>query len=189
MPTVDANGLALHYHTEGAGPPLVMLHGATSPGKEDSLARLPAFKRAFRLYVPDARGHAETKWDARRGFSTEMLVADLAAFADALGLPTFHLLGFSMGAMTALQFAVRHPGRLRTLVLVGCDTQREPRTAVPRRLLVPARIDREAPACRRGTSLPIEQRTMTTPGGVEESGSRGGGRSDVGDAAGPVPAP
>ena len=145
MPTVDANGLAIHYHSEGAGPPLVMLHGATSSGKEDFLAQLPAFKRAFRLYVPDARGHAETKWDARRGFSTEMLVADLAAFADALGLPTFHLLGFSMGAMTALQFAVRHPGRLRTLVLVGCDTQREPRTAVSRRLMDPARIDREDP--------------------------------------------
>ena len=146
MPSVEANGLAIEYHAEGAGPPLVMLHGATSSGREDFLAQLPAFKRAFRLYVPDARGHAGTIWDTRRGFSTEMLVADLAAFADALELETFHLLGFSMGAMTALQFAVRHAERLRTLVLVGCDTQREPRTAVSRRLMDPARIDREDPA-------------------------------------------
>ena len=95
---------------------------------------------------PDARGHAGTICDARRGFSTEMLVADLAAFVDALGLPTFHVLGFSMGAMTALQFAVRHSERLRTLLLVGCDTQREPRTAVSRRLMDPVRIEREDPA-------------------------------------------
>src|SRR5439155_21601262 len=127
MPAVEANGLTVEYYTEGAGPPLVLLHGATSSGKEDFLAQLPAFRRAFRLYVPDARGHAGTIWDARRGFSTEMLVADLLAFADALGLQTFHLLGFSMGAMTALQFAVKYPERLRTLVVVGCDTQREPR--------------------------------------------------------------
>lgn len=146
MPTVAANGLAVHYHAEGAGPPLVMLHGATSSGREDFLAQLPAFKRAFRLYVPDARGHAGTIWDARRGFTTEMLVADLGAFADALQLQSFHLLGFSMGAMTALQFALRQPERLRTLVLVGGDTQREPRTAVSRRLMDPERIAREDPA-------------------------------------------
>ena len=44
------------------------------------------------------------------GFQYDWLVDDLAAFVDALGLETFHLLGFSMGAMTALQFAVRVPG-------------------------------------------------------------------------------
>jgi pimeloyl-ACP methyl ester carboxylesterase len=146
MPTVEANGLTIDYHTEGAGPPLVMLHGATSSGREDFLAQMPAFRKAFRLYVPDARGHARTVWDARRGFSTEMLVADVVAFADALGLSTFHLLGLSMGGMTALQVAVRHPELLRTLVLIGCDVQREPRTAVSRRLMDPARIEREDPS-------------------------------------------
>jgi pimeloyl-ACP methyl ester carboxylesterase len=75
-----------------------------------------------------------------------MMAADLAAFVDALGLPTFHLLGFSMGGGTALRFAIGHPERLRTLVLVGCDVQREPRTAVSRRLMDPARIEREDPA-------------------------------------------
>jgi pimeloyl-ACP methyl ester carboxylesterase len=48
-----------------------------------------------------------------------------------------------MGAMTALQFAVRSPGRVRTLVIVGITTQREPRLSVARRLMDPARIDRE----------------------------------------------
>jgi len=146
VPTVDANGLAIHYHEEGAGPPLVMLHGATSSGREDFLAQMPAFRKAFRLYVPDARGHARTVWDVRRGFSTDILVADVGAFVDALGLATFHLLGLSMGGMTALQFAVRYPERLRTLVLAGCDVQREPRTAVSRRLMDPARIERDDPA-------------------------------------------
>lgn len=145
MPTVDANGIAINYHVEGGGPPLIMLHGATSAPLEDWAAQRPAFRQTFRLYLPDARGHAGTRWDARDGFSNEMLVADLLGFADALGLDTFHLVGFSMGAMTSLMFAARHPERLRTAIICGIDIFREPRAAVARRLMDPERILREEP--------------------------------------------
>jgi len=146
VPTVDANGITINYHVEGAGPPLIMLHGATSAPLEDWAAQRPAFRQAFRLYLPDARGHAGTRWDARDGFSNEMLVADLLGFADALGLETFHLVGFSMGAMTSLMFAARHPDRLRTAIICGIDIFREPRASVARRLMDPERILREEPA-------------------------------------------
>jgi pimeloyl-ACP methyl ester carboxylesterase len=51
-----------------------------------------------------------------------------------------------MGAMTALHFAVRAPERLRTLVVIGITTQREPRASVARRLMDPERVDRDEPA-------------------------------------------
>ncbi|MDQ3871874.1 MAG: alpha/beta hydrolase [Chloroflexota bacterium] len=146
MPLVEANGLRISYTTEGAGPPMVMLHGATSSALEDWSAQRPLFRRAFRLYLVDARGHGGTKWDAGDGFANEMLVADLLAFVDALHLATFHLVGFSMGAMTALTFASRHPERLRTLLISGIDVQREPRARVAARLMEPERIDREDPS-------------------------------------------
>lgn len=146
MPQVRANGLDVGYEVEGAGPPLVLLHGASSCGRVDFGPQLPLFRRAFRCYVPDARGHATTRWDAADGFHYESLVEDLEAFADALDLETFHLLGFSMGAATALGFAVRRPERLRTLVLVGITPQREPRASVARRLFDPDRIARHDPA-------------------------------------------
>ena len=107
MSTVNTSGLDIGYDVHGAGPPLIMLHGATSAGREDFAAQIPLFSKAFLVHVPDARGHATTRWDVADGWSYEMLVDDLVAFADALGLATFHLLGFSMGAMTALQLAVR----------------------------------------------------------------------------------
>jgi pimeloyl-ACP methyl ester carboxylesterase len=122
-----------------------MLHGATSAGREDFAAQIPIFSKAFRLYLPDARGHATTRWDVAGGFSIELLLADLEAFVDGLGLETFHLLGFSMGAMTALWFATRHPERLRTLVVGGISNQREPRASVARRLMDPDRIDLQDP--------------------------------------------
>jgi pimeloyl-ACP methyl ester carboxylesterase len=81
----------------------------------------------------------------RDGFDRDMLVDDLLGFVDALGLATFHLVGFSMGAMTALAFATRHPERLRTAIICGIDVGREPRASVARRLMDPERILREEP--------------------------------------------
>ncbi len=140
MPFVRANGLDIGYDVMGAGPPVVLLHGATSLGREDFAAQLPLFSKAFLLHLPDARGHGRTRWDASEGFHYQWLVDDLEAFVDALGLRTFHLVGFSMGAMTALMFAAQHPERVRTLVAAGITTQREPRASVLRRLMDVPRI-------------------------------------------------
>ena len=145
MPTLEANGIAINYTVEGAGPPLVMLHGASSSALEDWAAQRPLFRKAFRVYLVDARAHGGTRWDVRQGFDRDMLVEDLLAFADGLGLSTFHLIGFSMGAMTALVFATRYPERLRTAIICGIDVQREPRASVARRLMDPERIAREEP--------------------------------------------
>ncbi len=141
MPLVRANGLDISYAVTGAGPPLVLLHGASSSGLADFATQLPILGGAFTCHVPDARGHAGTRWDAAQGFRYDWLVDDLVAFVDAVGLATFHLLGFSMGAATALGFAARHPSRLRTLVLLGISPEREPRASVARRLFDPARIE------------------------------------------------
>ena len=130
MPTVRANGLDVSYTVEGAGPPVVMLHGATSTSAEDWSAQRPLFRKAFRMYLVDARGHGGTKWDVADGFNRDLLVDDLLAFVDALSLATFHVVGFSMGAMTALTFATRHPERLRTAMICGIDVVREPRASV-----------------------------------------------------------
>ena len=143
MPTTHANGLEIGYDVFGAGPPVVALPGAPSSGAGDFAAQRPLFAKAFRVYLPDARGHARTRWDVGDGFELGMLVDDALGFVDAIGLETFHLVGFSMGAMTALHVASRVPERIRTLVVIGITTQREPRASVGRRLMDPARIDRD----------------------------------------------
>ena len=143
---VTANGLSVAFHATGTGAPLVMLHGASSSGREDFAAQVPLFSRAFRCYLPDARGHAGTRWDPAAGLRYGDLVVDLDAFADACNLGTFHLLGFSMGAATALLYAIRRPERLRTLVLVGTSPETEPRTRVIRHLADVSRIEAQDPA-------------------------------------------
>ena len=143
---LEANGLRVGYDLIGAGPALVLLHGASSTGREDFGAQLPRLRRAFTCCLPDARGHARTVHDAADGLALDDLVADLAAFVDGLGLANFDLVGFSMGAATALAYAIQSPARLRSLVLVGAATEREPRTSVIRHLADVARIERQDPA-------------------------------------------
>ena len=146
MPTLHANGLDIAYETVGSGPPLVLLHGASTSGRATWSGQIPALAERFTLYLPDARGHGGTHWDAADGFEAGWLVDDLEAFVDTLGLGPFHLAGYSMGAMTALGFAVRVPDRLTTLVAVGIATAREPRASVGLRLMDPVRIRRDDPA-------------------------------------------
>lgn len=147
MPTLRANDLVIGYdvdvppEADASTPTLVLLHGATSIGSDDWAAQRPLLGRTFRCYLPDARGHGRTRWDVDDGWTHDLLVDDLAAFVDALGLERFHLAGFSMGAMTALQYAARHPDRLRTLLIAAISTEREPRASVARRLMDPARAD------------------------------------------------
>jgi pimeloyl-ACP methyl ester carboxylesterase len=143
MPTIQANDLQMAFETAGQGPPLVLLHGATSSGHDNFGAQIPALAELFRVYAPDARGHASTRWTSAAGLRAEWLVDDLAAFVDGLGLHSFHLLGFSMGGMTALTFSAHHPDRVRSLVVAGISPLREPRATVARRLLDPDRIDRD----------------------------------------------
>ena len=135
MPTIVANGLEIGYETVGAGPPLVMLHGATTSGRATFAAQIEPLSTAFLVVLPDARGHGRTRWDAKDGFGAEWLIDDLAGFVDGLGLATFHLCGYSMGGMTALGFAARAPDRVRTLVVAGIAPDREPRASVTRRLM------------------------------------------------------
>jgi 3-oxoadipate enol-lactonase / 4-carboxymuconolactone decarboxylase len=146
MPSLPANGLTIGYGVAGSGPPLIALHGATMTGGEELADLLPTFTAGHTTYLPDARGHGSTVWDvATGGFRTADLVDDLADLVDGLGLDAFDLFGFSMGGMTALAYAVRHPDRIRTLVVAGISPAREPRARVVRHLLDPARIDRDDP--------------------------------------------
>jgi 3-oxoadipate enol-lactonase len=154
MPLVRANRLDISHTVEGSGPPLILLHGASSSALEDWAQQRPLFRQSFTLYLPDARGHAGTRHDASGGWSRDDLVEDLLAYANELGLETFHVAGFSMGAMTALTFATRFPERLRSAIVAGIDIETEPRRSIARRMMDPERIDRDEP----GWAAELERR-------------------------------
>ena len=97
----------------GAGRPLVALHGHLSEGV--TFAHLAqALSPEWRLIAPDQRGQGES--DRAADYSREGYLADLQALLDHLELDRVVLLGHSLGAINAYQFAAHHPERVSALV-------------------------------------------------------------------------
>jgi pimeloyl-ACP methyl ester carboxylesterase len=102
----------------GPGTPLVLIHGLTGH-RDDFAPRLPELAGAHRLLAPDLRGHGDFDHTGREEtFTFPQLVADLAALLDACSVERCHLLGHSFGGMVALRFALAHPGRVASLILM-----------------------------------------------------------------------
>ncbi len=115
---ITLNGLDLAYLDWGneAAPPMVCVHGYTSSADAFSgFAR--HFRARFRILALDVRGHGDSAWSPGAAYGYQDQAADLAAFADALGLRTFILVGTSMGGIIAMTYAMQHGARLRALVL------------------------------------------------------------------------
>ena len=117
-------GLRLHHLEWGPpeGPPLVLLHGARAHSYIWSRPA-PYLAPPYRLLAPDMRGHGESAW-SDEGYGTPRYVADFTAWADALGLARFPLIGHSAGGRVATAYAAAHPERVERLVIVdiGPDT-------------------------------------------------------------------
>ena len=116
------------WHEEGphnTTPPLLLLHGFTGH-RDDFIGVMPRLARDRRVLAPDLRGHGDSENHAGRlGFSFEQLVNDLAAFLDALEIPQIDLLGHSFGGFIGVRFALEHPERVRSLILM-CTSPETP---------------------------------------------------------------
>lgn len=109
----------LHLSVSGSGAPLLALHGFTGCG-ETLAGTLRGLGDGWRHLLVDLVGHGRSDPPAALEDCTmQRCVADLAALLDALGEPSVHLLGYSMGGRVALAFAAAWPGRVRSAVLVG----------------------------------------------------------------------
>lgn len=120
-PFVVAGPPALRGETAGEGSPVVLCHGITAT-RRYVLHGSKALPRAgYAVTTYDARGHGESD-PAPEGesYGYPELVADLERVVEAeIGEGRFLLGGHSMGAHTAIAYALRHPDRLAGLVLVG----------------------------------------------------------------------
>lgn len=118
MPFVQTPKLRIHYRTAGEGDKTsLLLHGNFASWRwwQPLLENLPPNHRA---YAVDLRGCGGTERPGY-GHNIETLAADAEAFATALELPSLHVVGHSLGGAVALQLALDHPERVRSLVLVA----------------------------------------------------------------------
>lgn len=118
MPFIQTPNLRIHYRVAGTGNvPLLLLHGNFGSWRwwQPLLQHVPA---GYRAYVPDLRGCGDSERPGY-GHNIETLAADAQAFAKALDFVPEHIVGHSLGAAIALQFALEQPGQVRSLTLVA----------------------------------------------------------------------
>lgn len=119
LQAVLANGYRFAYADSGAGPALLLVHGALTDYRFWSL-QLADLSDSFRVIVPSRRYHYPNPWradDPPSGFSTT--AADLAAIIRALRLPAPVVMGHSWAAPALLELASRYPDLVSGLVLVN----------------------------------------------------------------------
>jgi pimeloyl-ACP methyl ester carboxylesterase len=108
----------MYYEIHGKGQPLVLLHGAFSAIGTSFGKLLPELARTRQVIAFEMQGHGHTA-DIDRPLSIEQMADDTAAALKQLGIEKADIFGYSTGAAIALQVAIRHPERVRKLVLAS----------------------------------------------------------------------
>jgi pimeloyl-ACP methyl ester carboxylesterase len=123
VPTFDSSGVAINYIDEGAGPPVVLVHGFAAnletnwraPGVVDAL--LAAGRRVVAL---DCRGHGKSgKPHDPDAYARNAMALDVIALMDHLGIDRADLAGYSMGSFISARLLVSHPERWKSAILAG----------------------------------------------------------------------
>ena len=121
MPYVTTPSIEIYYEEQGDGEPVVLIGGLTSTVETWGLQR-SALAARYRVVLPDNRGSGRTRVPDDDGSRTiPEFAEDVRVLLDGLGLERVHLVGASMGGLIVQAFALRHPERLKSLVL-ACTT-------------------------------------------------------------------
>jgi pimeloyl-ACP methyl ester carboxylesterase len=115
----ERDGVALSGEHAGEGVPVVLLHGLTATRRYVVMGSRTLSRSGHLVIAYDARGHGRSAPARDAGaYTYEELALDLEAVLAARALPRAVLAGVSMGAHTALRFALSHPELVAALALI-----------------------------------------------------------------------
>lgn len=117
------DGLRMYYELRGAGPALVLLHGGGSTIETTFGRVIDSLAKTHRIVAIELQAAGHTNDVAGRPLTFERDADDVAQVLDVLHVASADVFGFSNGANTAMQLAMRHPSSVRRIVFASGFTQ------------------------------------------------------------------
>jgi pimeloyl-ACP methyl ester carboxylesterase len=118
MPTIDRDGVKIHYEVHGDGPPLILTHGYSSTSAMWQ-GQVEALSKHHKLVLWDMRGHGQSDYPQDpTAYSEALTVGDIAALLDAVGAKRAIVGGLSLGGYMSLAFYRAHPERVAALLII-----------------------------------------------------------------------
>ncbi len=119
------NGARIYYQETGSGPEtIVFSHGLLMSGEMFS-EQVKALSGRYRCICYDHRGQSRSEV-TDSGYEMDSLTEDAAALIRELDCAPCHFAGLSMGGFVGMRLAIRHPGLLKSLVLLETTADPEP---------------------------------------------------------------
>lgn len=120
------NGLKMYYEIHGEGDPVVLLHGAfmtitnswAAPWGNGATNWIAELSKTRKVIAVEMQGHGRTA-DIDRDIRPENLADDVSALLDYLKIPSADIIGYSLGGGAAMQCAIRHPEKVRKVVIIS----------------------------------------------------------------------
>jgi pimeloyl-ACP methyl ester carboxylesterase len=121
----NVNGLRMYYELHGTeGFPLVLVHGGGSTINTTFGRILASLARTHRVIAVEMQAHGHTR-DIDRPFTFTQDADDIATLLDTLHVAQADVFGFSNGGTTALQVGIRHPAKVRRLIIASSNFKRD----------------------------------------------------------------
>jgi pimeloyl-ACP methyl ester carboxylesterase len=114
----NVNGLKMYYEVHGSGFPLVLIHGGGSTLGTTFGRILPLLSKTHRVIAVEMQAHGHTA-DIDRPLSFEQDADDIAELLKQLHIDKADIFGFSNGASTTLQVAIRHPHIVNKIIVAS----------------------------------------------------------------------
>jgi pimeloyl-ACP methyl ester carboxylesterase len=112
------DGTKIYYEVYGSGQPLVLLHGGLYGDISEYEKLIPALSKSHKVIAVETRGHAKSGI-GKQPYTYQLMADDAYAVIRHLTADSVLLVGFSDGAVIAMDLAIRHPELVKKMVFAG----------------------------------------------------------------------